>query len=239
MQAVIDAAPLGYLSIAAHGHADCLSFVMSVAGEEILIDPGTYCYHSDPVWRDYFRSTRAHNTVGVDGVDQSEMAGPFMWLERAQPTVHQYTIGTTKSVLSASHDGYLRLPDPVSHRRTIELDAGAAKLGVVDLLECAGSHVVERSWNVAPECRVSRREDGSVTIAGSRCQVTLSCPDANSIELFTGSESPRRGWVSRTFGVKEPACCIVVTNRIKGACKLKTVFEWTVGDGIGPGPDAR
>lgn len=241
VQVVFDAAPLGYLSIAAHGHADCLSFVMSVAGEEILIDPGTYCYHSDPVWRDYFRSTRAHNTVGLDGLDQSVMAGPFMWLERARPTVHQYTIGAAKSVLVASHDGYLRLPDPVSHRRTIELDSGAARLVVVDTLECAGSHAVERSWHVAPECRVSRLEDGRVMITGSRCQVTLSCPDAGSIELLTGSESPRRGWVSRTFGVKEPACCIVVTNRIKGGCRLKTVFDWTVGaaNGRGASPDAR
>lgn len=239
VQVVFDAAPLGYLSIAAHGHADCLSFVMSVAGEEILVDPGTYCYHSDPAWRDYFRSTRAHNTVGIDGLDQSVMAGPFMWLDRARPTVHQHTTGATKSSLSASHDGYRRLPDPVTHQRTVQLDAGAAQLVVVDILDCAGSHTVERSWNVAPECRVSRAEDGSVTIAGRRARVTLTCSDGDSIELFTGSESPRRGWVSRTFGVKEPACCIVVTNRVKGGCELTTVFDWTVGERNSPDSDAR
>ncbi len=230
---VFDAAPLGYLSIAAHGHADCLSFVMSVAGEEILIDPGTYCYHSDPGWRDYFRSTRAHNTVGLDGLDQSVMAGPFMWLQRARPTLHQYTLGATRSVLTASHDGYLRLPDPVRHRRTVDLDAATSTIAVVDALECAGSHVVERSWNVAPECEVTRLEDGRILISGSRCRVVVSCPDAESIELLTGSESPRRGWVSRTFGVKEPACCIVVTNRIRAGCSLRTVFEWSVGAGAG------
>ena len=65
---VADAAPLPFLSIAAHGHADCLSFVLSLGGVQVLVDPGTYCYHSDPKWREYFKGTSAHNTVRVDGV---------------------------------------------------------------------------------------------------------------------------------------------------------------------------
>src|SRR5690606_32758000 len=67
----IDCAPLGYLSIAAHGHADALAFTLSVAGHELLIDPGTYAYHTQKTWRDYFRGTLAHNTVRIDGEDQS------------------------------------------------------------------------------------------------------------------------------------------------------------------------
>lgn len=41
---VADAGPLGYLSIAAHGHADALSFTLSAGGCELLIDPGTFAY---------------------------------------------------------------------------------------------------------------------------------------------------------------------------------------------------
>src|SRR5690606_1299896 len=69
VRAVFDAGPLGFLSIAAHGHADCLSMTLSVSGREQLVDPGTYVYHAEPEWRDYFRGTAAHNTVRVDGVD--------------------------------------------------------------------------------------------------------------------------------------------------------------------------
>ena len=49
-------------SIAAHGHADALSFTLSVGGREFLIDPGTYAYHTQERWRQYFRGTAAHNT---------------------------------------------------------------------------------------------------------------------------------------------------------------------------------
>ena len=48
---VADAGPLGYRSIAAHGHADALSFTLSVGGREFLIDPGTYAYHTQQAWR--------------------------------------------------------------------------------------------------------------------------------------------------------------------------------------------
>ena len=86
---LVDAGPLGYLSIAAHGHADALSFVLNVGDREILVDPGTYAYHTDPAWRRYFRSTRAHNTVGVDEQDQSVQAGNFMWTDHAQRALHR------------------------------------------------------------------------------------------------------------------------------------------------------
>ena len=83
IRVVVDAGPLGYQTIAAHGHADALSFTLSVGGLEFLIDPGTYAYHTQRPWRDYFRGTGAHNTVRVDGLDQSRSGGNFMWLKKA------------------------------------------------------------------------------------------------------------------------------------------------------------
>ena len=57
-----DGGPHGFLSIAAHAHADALSVEVRYGGVDVLADPGTYCYHGDPAWRSYFRSTIAHNT---------------------------------------------------------------------------------------------------------------------------------------------------------------------------------
>ena len=59
--------PLGFTSIAAHGHADALAMVLSIGGDELFIDPGTYAYHTEQKWRDYFKGTSAHNTVRIDG----------------------------------------------------------------------------------------------------------------------------------------------------------------------------
>ena len=81
---VFDCGELGFKAIAAHGHADALSFTLRAFGSDVFVDPGTYDYFSYSAWRAYFRSTSAHNTLAVDGRDQSVMLGPFLWGARAQ-----------------------------------------------------------------------------------------------------------------------------------------------------------
>src|ERR1700731_4936296 len=81
---VLDHGPLGYLSIAAHGHADANAVTLSLDDRPILVDPGTYLYHSCGKWRDWFRGTRAHNTLNVQGADQSIISGPFNWPHKAR-----------------------------------------------------------------------------------------------------------------------------------------------------------
>ncbi len=78
-----DGGPHGFLSIAGHAHADALSVEVRLGGVDVLADPGTYCYHGEPQWRQYFRSTLGHNTVEVGGQDQSQSGGPFLWLRHA------------------------------------------------------------------------------------------------------------------------------------------------------------
>ena len=63
----MDVGPLGYLSIAAHGHADALAVTLSAEGRELIVDPGTASYYGNPAWRTVHRGTRVHPTVCVDG----------------------------------------------------------------------------------------------------------------------------------------------------------------------------
>jgi hypothetical protein len=78
------ASPFGYPSIAAHAHCDQLSVGLKRGTSTVLTDAGTYVYHTEDRWRRFFRGTTAHNTVGVDGRDQAEYAGPFLWSTHAE-----------------------------------------------------------------------------------------------------------------------------------------------------------
>ena len=100
-----DAGPHGFLSIAAHGHADALSVELRRGGVELLADPGTYCYHGEPDWRALFRGTAGHNTLTVAGCDQAVSGGPFLWLTRPRST-----LTSAGPEWQARHDGYRRLP---------------------------------------------------------------------------------------------------------------------------------
>ena len=118
-----DAGPHGFLSIAAHAHADALAIEVRYDGTDVLADPGTYCYHGEPRWRAYFRSTLAHNTIEVDGQNQSASGGPFLWTRHARSRLIELQIDDDGAVStwSADHDGYRSLSPPVTHRRSVHL----------------------------------------------------------------------------------------------------------------------
>jgi Heparinase II/III-like protein/Heparinase II/III N-terminus len=208
---IADAAPLGYLAIAAHGHADALALVLSAGGHPLLVDPGTYSYHTQRTWRDYFRGTSAHNTLRVDGADQSVSGGAFLWNRHASARCLAFDLGPHSQRLLAEHDGYRRLPDPVLHRREWVYESAARRLIVTDEIHCSTTHEIEMFWHFAPAC-VVELDAGAVTAARDGVALTLSWPASFSAHLVRGIEEPPQGWVSERFDTKVPADTLVVAG---------------------------
>lgn len=223
---VFDTGELGYLSICAHGHADCLSFTLSIAGERILIDPGTYSYHDNPVWRDYFRGTRAHNTVVVDDKDQSEIGGPFMWLTKARPTIEEFEIIDDKQRIKASHDGYTRLDDPVTHCRELTYYADLNELVVVDEIEAIRPHLIRRFWHFGPGCKLRKVSEDQVEVLTSKVRMHCKLHSDSRLEIFEGSTEPRAGWISPRFGEIMATPTLRITNNLNGSAKLRMTINW-------------
>ena len=220
---LVDSGHLGYLSIAAHGHADALAIWLSVSGREILIDPGTYRYNGDPDWRAWFRGTRAHNTITVDGEDQSVQGGTFLWTKHANSTCLKFDYSDKEDQFAGEHDGYMRLSDPVSHRR--EIRRCGAHFEVTDLLTCGKAHEVEQWWHFAEDCVVTvqgrdiRAESGGV-------DVTLSV-ESDDIHIFRGNDLPIAGWVSRRYDVKTATTSVRVRVNIDGSESIRTDIRCT------------
>jgi len=224
IRAVVDAGPLGYTSIAAHGHADALSFTLSLGGREFLIDPGTYAYHTQERWREYFRGTAAHNTVRIDGLDQSEQGGNFMWMKHARAGCGLWLSSAEKDSFEGWHDGYRRLDDPVKHRRLIELDKRARRLVIEDALDMAHEHDVELLFHCAEQCQIQAVEGGYL-IERDGVQLRLALPVNGAAELHRGSVAPIFGWVSRAFDRREPTTSIVWRTRLSVPALLRTTID--------------
>lgn len=218
------AGPLGYLSIAAHGHADALSFTLSVGGHPILIDPGTFAYHTQQVWRDYFRGTSAHNTIRVDAQDQSVSGGSFMWLKHAKARCLSWESNETHDRWLAEHDGYLRLSDPVRHQRQLMLDKIANRITVTDNLECKHQHMVEMHWHFSETCSVFIDEEHA-HIDTPDVSLLLRWPNGLSARLACGEDAPPMGWISKSLDVKIPSKSVVVTGSVVGAWQGMTTIE--------------
>src|SRR5260370_8117850 len=88
-QLVIDAGPQG-AGRGGHSHADALSVQLTVGGEALLTDPGTFVYVDSTAERTRFRGTASHNTVKVDGLGQADPAGPFGGQGHPHPTVNRW-----------------------------------------------------------------------------------------------------------------------------------------------------
>jgi hypothetical protein len=220
----IDCAPLGYLSIAAHGHADALAFTLSAGGRELLIDPGTYAYHTQREWRDYFRGTLAHNTVRIDGVDQSVSGGNFMWLAKARARLVAHVPQAAPQRCVGEHDGYTRLDDPLLHRRELRYDTSLHRLTVIDHLDAKAPHAVEIAWHFSEAAQVSLDDAERVLATDGPVSLHLACETPGFVpELHRGEEPPRiLGWVSRRFDERTPTTSVVFRGRIESTTTITT-----------------
>ena len=121
----------------AHAQADCLSFVLAVNGRRVVVDAGTSTYEPG-AQRAWERSTEAHNTVTVDGADQTEVWGTFRAARLARATLERADDDLATITVVGAHDGYRRLPGRPVHRRTWQVSAD--QVAVTDEVRGAGSH---------------------------------------------------------------------------------------------------
>jgi len=220
ISAAFDCGPLGLGSLAGHGHADALSFTLRAFGVDVLVDPGTYDYFSYPPWREYFRSTRAHNTVVVDGRDQSQMLGLFLWGKRANPRCVRWEPAASGGKVIGEHDGYSRLKDPVIHRRTLELDGRARTLTIQDDIVAHGNHEIEARFHWAEHCVVSPAGENRYRVNVGPGWIEMELDRRLRVESFRGSTDPIAGWVSRGYHQKEAGTTLVGCCSSKGRLSL-------------------
>jgi hypothetical protein len=221
-----DGGPHGFLSIAAHAHADALSVEVRHDGVDVLADPGTFCYHGQPEWRQYFRSTLGHNTLQLDGGDQSVSGGPFLWTRHARSRVLSVdTSGALDAGTArwcAEHDGYQRSV----HRRRVELTAASRELRVVD--EVRGPRrAVRLAFHLGPAIAadlVGNRAVLTWSRDGEDRSAVLDLPGQLSWRAHRGESDPPLGWYSAGFGRKEPATTLVGTGFADGAQGFTTVL---------------
>ncbi|MEW1954775.1 alginate lyase family protein [Terrabacter sp. NPDC080008] len=228
-----DGGPQGFLSIAAHGHADALALEVRSAGVDLLVDPGTYCYHGEPQWRSYFRSTRAHNTVEVDGVSQAVEGGPFLWTTHADAEVdrageEREADGRRRQVWVAHHTAYARLDAQLRHTRHVTVETCTGELVVVDTLTGGTRHSARLSWHLGPEVTVALQESvAHLSWPGTegRRQAWLQLPEQLEWTVHRGRTDPVAGWYSPWFGERVPTTTLVGVGDWTGVVELRTALS--------------
>ncbi|MDP3558948.1 MAG: heparinase II/III family protein [Legionellaceae bacterium] len=116
-KAILDIAKIGPDYQPGHAHADTLSFELSLYGQRLIVNSGISEYGNGLI-RQQQRSTRAHNTISIEGENSSEVWGGFRVARRAYPR-NIFIKGDKKNLsIHCEHNGFLRLPGGNVHHRT-------------------------------------------------------------------------------------------------------------------------
>ena len=190
---LIDCGPIGPDYQPGHGHCDTLSYEVSINGRRVIVDSGVYDYEMGEL-RQYVRSTAAHNTVRIDGMEQSEIWGAFRVARRAKPTFAELSDWQDGCLeFRGAHDGYCRLPGKPVHERRVKIESSGRWL-FSDVVSGSGKHLIESFIHMHPDFNLSPENDHSFLIQDSespvaRLQVDSEC----EISTVTGNYCPEFG----------------------------------------------
>ena len=225
--ALVDLGPHGFLS-GGHAHADALSFVLCVGGRQLFIDPGTCVYSSSGHERDHYRETASHNTIAVDARSSSEPGiGAFQWRHTASTELGRWTSDGLYDFVRGEHDGFMRLPSPVRHERSILFVKGRYWV-IRDRLIGEGDHQAVARFHCAPNVEVTLESSG---------EAMLVMPDDGALHAVrlrtfapSGSLMLRQDSLCPVYGRKEPATVCEYHFTTHGTTELLT-FVLPVGAG--------
>jgi len=219
------AIPNGAHGKGSHTHNDKLSFVLRLNGEEVVGDSGTGVYSRDLPTRNRFRTTAAHNTVLVDGVEQNRISSLanhlFLVGNQARVSPIQCEEISGGVILSASHFGYQELR--VTHCRRLKLtDDGVS---IEDILEGTGDHEFELSLHLSPGWKMeSENSEGEVLRCRFKGTSSISMVVSAPVPLQL-EEAPAP--ISRSYGHSFFAKCA----RVRGRSNLPlTIITHIIGE---------
>ena len=189
-QVVADVGQLGPSYNLGHSHADTFSFVMNIANKPFIVDTGTSVYTAGER-REYERSTKAHNTVCIDGQNSSQVWGAFRCAKRATVKI----LDRWPSSIRASHNGYKSLGIKCER----EFNSMNDRFEITDVVEGNIKRVREARFHLAETVQV-------VDVQNNKVVTSLACLEFDGATAVNIENVE----ISSEFGILKPSKCISV-----------------------------
>jgi len=216
---IFDCGPLGAGN---HGHLDLLSFEMAAYGKPLIVDPGRYTYDEsgETNWRGLFRGTSYHNTVLVDDKNQARYEWKKTRFKITGPEPEREIKSfVTRPGLDYLH-GIARSHEyPVVHERKVLFINGEYWV-IVDLLRATEPHKYDLLFHLSPPAQ------GRVSVMVSDDALSIQSPQLILAQPFSPNVRPsiQEGFVSTSYGEKQPAPIVRLTQRDSSACFLTVLY---------------
>lgn len=212
---IVDGGPVGPIYQPGHAHCDLLSFELSLGGKRIIVDSGC-CQYLDGDIRRYNRGNAGHNSLTVDGQNQSEVWGAHRVGRRAKPLFLRAEESGDTLIFESAHDGYRFLPSRPVHTRRIAWTGN--QIEIQDHVGGQGRHDLELRLHLHPHCSAHISTDGAVLVRTESVKLRIAS--------LSGPMILERGWYCPEFGRQLE--CQVVSSRISATLPWSGGFVLTV-----------
>jgi heparinase II/III-like protein len=214
---VLDCGPLGD---GGHGHYDLLSVEIAADGRPLVIDPGRYTYSEEPPnLRRWFKGTAAHNTVCVDGLDQTpyrrgKPKGPVAEGRLLRRHTRDRLDMLVAQAVSPSYDAV--------HTRRVVFVNGEYWL-IEDRLDAATPHRFDLRFHLTPDAQ-DRTSVGDAAVVAPGVALVFAQPHRPRLE---------DGWVAPAYGRRERAPVVsVVEDNSRGTAFVTLVAPLAHGQPV-------
>jgi uncharacterized heparinase superfamily protein len=146
-----------------------------LAGQRVIVDTGVAEYEAGPL-RDYVRSTKAHNTVSVDGDEQSEIWGEFRVARRAKKIGAQVSSSNNMVNFQGSFRGFFKVNAKIEHRRSVDVLTSPDlkmfhKVIVTDQVTGKGQHLVESFIHLHPDIEMQHIQNNEFDLMHNKSRM--------------------------------------------------------------------
>ncbi|MCX8025356.1 MAG: heparinase II/III-family protein, partial [Thermanaerothrix sp.] len=222
-------------------HADYLHVDLWSHGVNLLMDAGTYAYNLPPPWNNGLARTLVHNTLTVDGHDQLQRLGKFLWSAGGKVRFLE-RLSKPGQCWTASHDGYMRLG--VVHRRSL-VWLGEGQWEVMDEIFAVNrkgltQHQFDLHWLIRdgewdfdnaqlrmtyPQWGLEMRLRWSLSEGNEEVvPMTVRLIRQGKVVLGPVGDFECLGWYSPTYYYRLPALSLLLTWKDAAPCKIVTLI---------------
>jgi hypothetical protein len=180
----LDASPLGFGKMAAHGHLDALHVSLWLGCKAIFIDPGTGAYYDDPALRTALADWSAHNgPLPCAGRPAPLRMGAFLWTQHHEPPKLRMEDGDAVACLAC---------DGPFVKRQVRLEADRCEM--LDAVCNEQPHAV--LFTLAPAWQIQQVDAQHFCLTHAEdeaLQLRFESPDPLKIDLTEVTVSPHFG----------------------------------------------
>jgi len=192
----------------AHAHCDQLSYELLIQGQRVIVDSGIHGYAKSP-YREFQRSTRAHNTVYVTGEEQLEYWGTFRVARRGKSEVLYWEEYNGEPLFV----GRFKYYTGTSHTRLLYMLRGQGML-CWDWIHTKNNRTVESLIHLHPNL-IPEFTNSFLLINHDKINLCIHPIGQETIEILSGIRDPMQGWYSEQFGNAVPNSVLVLKKKVK------------------------